>query len=664
VPAAASWAPPARVRLLALALGLATLVVFAPAFQLGWINYDDPEYVLDNARVREGLSAENVRWALGAVHHATWHPLTTLSHQLDATLFGLDARGHHAGNVLLHVASTVALFTFLHAATGAVWPSLLAAALFGIHPLRVESVAWVSERKDALSTFLWIVTCGAWLGWVRRGGAGRYALAVVAFALGLLAKPMLVTLPAALLLLDWWPLRRIRSAGDVWPRVREKLPLLALALGMSAITVWVQVGAGAVADTDVSPLGMRLANAVVAYATYVRQTLWPTGLAVFYPPRPLGAGEVVACLAVLVAVTLAALRFARRAPWLVVGWLWFLGTLVPVIGLVKAGEQAMADRFTYVPGIGLAVALAWTVDALAATHPAWRRGLAAAATAGVLALGVATRAQLAHWRSSEALFRHALAVTADNHVAHTNLAVALEVAGRPEEARSHWEAVVRLRPRAPSAHASLGQALARAGDAAGAERAYQEALRLDPRSALALVNFGVLLASQGRLDDAAARFEAATRIDPDYAKAWAGLAEVYAAQGRRADAIAAARRAIAADPRLAEAHSTLAMLLEAEGDAAAALAAYRAAAALRPDEPRAALNLGAALLDHGEVAEAARVADAVVARWPSLPEGRLLAGDVRAAEGRRDAAVAAWQAALRLRPGMPEASRRLAEAAP
>ncbi|MCW5892541.1 MAG: tetratricopeptide repeat protein [bacterium] len=553
-PAARFGAIPGRDLVLALALALTTLAVFAPALRLGWVNYDDPEYVLDNPHVRGGLDAANVRWALGAVHHATWHPLTTLSHQLDATLFGLDPAGHHAGNVLLHVGSTLLLFAFLRAATGAVWPALLAAALFGLHPLRVESVAWVSERKDALSTFLWLATCCAWLGWVRRGGAGRYALTVACFALGLLAKPMLVTLPAALLLLDWWPLARLRGRADLWPRVREKLPLVALAAAMAAITWRVQIGAGAVAEATAWPLGVRLANAAVAYVAYVRQTVWPAGLAVFYPPRPLGAGETALALAALLAATLGVLRLARRAPWLAVGWLWFLGTLVPVIGIVKAGEQAMADRFTYVPGIGLGLALAWSVDALVRARPAWTRVVAATAGVALVALAVATRMQLAHWRSSEALFRHALAVTTDNHLAHTNLAVALEVAGRAEEARSHWEAAVALRPRAPSAHASLGQALARAGDVAGAERAYRTALALDPRSSLALVNYGVLLVAQGRLDDAAAHFGEATTVAPDYAKAWAGLAAARAAQGRAADAVGAARRALALDPGMAEAH--------------------------------------------------------------------------------------------------------------
>src|SRR5438093_6101777 len=334
---------------------LGTLAVFAPALRHGFVNYDDPEYVTENPRVRAGLSWAGLGWAFAAPHAANWHPLTWLSHMLDAQLFGLAPAGHHASSVLLHAASAALLFGVLEGTTGAPWPSAFVAATFALHPLRVESVAWVSERKDVLAGLCWMLALAAYRRYVRRRGAAAYLLVVAAFVLGLLAKPMVVTLPFVLLLLDVWPLRRPWNVRLLW----EKVPLFLLSAAVSALTVVAQRGAGAMASLESLPLGTRIAEAVVAYGAYLEKAFWPTRLAVFYPHRPLLVAEVATSALVLVVISALALRERRRRPYLLVGWLWYLVVLLPVIGLVKVGEQAMADRFSYLPQIGVLIMVAW-----------------------------------------------------------------------------------------------------------------------------------------------------------------------------------------------------------------------------------------------------------------------------------------------------------------
>ncbi|MCC6847406.1 MAG: tetratricopeptide repeat protein [Deltaproteobacteria bacterium] len=631
--------PPARAvdRAVAAVLLLATLALYAPVRDHAFLNYDDTEYVTEHPRVRAGLTRAGVAWALTGVHQATWHPLTSLTHLLDVQLFGLDAGPHLLVNVLLHACATAVLFLVLRSATGARWPSAFVAAAFAWHPLRVESVAWVSERKDVLSGLFWMLTLAAYVGYARRPTWGRWFAIAAVFTLGLLAKPMLVTLPCVLLLLDLWPLGRVPPAGGapaVWRAlVREKLPLFGLAAAMSAATVLAQRSAGALTTLATAPFGYRVGNALVSYVAYLRKILWPTGLAVFYPPREdLSVWAALAAAALVAAVTVAVLRAARRAPYLLVGWLWYLGTLVPVIGLVRHGEQAMADRFTYLPSIGIFMVLAWAARELAAgARPRVPAGLATAGGALALAACVAATArQLDHWRDSVSLFTHALAVAPDNYVAHGNLGVALDALGRHTEAMAHFERAVALAPSFAKARLNLGNALARSGSVEAAEAEYREAVRLDPGSALASYDLGLLLAERGELAEAIAWYRRALDRDPRYARAWNNLGWALAARGAPGDlaeAVRAYERALAMDPDLTAAHNNLAVALEGLGRGDEALAHYAAAVRLAPDEPRAHANHAALL----------------------------------ASLGRTDEAIASYREALRLAPELAEVRAALAE---
>jgi tetratricopeptide (TPR) repeat protein len=443
--------------LLGAALALLTLAAYLPALHNGFVNLDDGFYVTGNPQVQKGITRASAAWALTANVANNWHPLTLLSHQLDCQLFGLDPAGHHATSLLLHLANTLLLFAVLRGMTGALWRSAAVAALFAVHPAHVESVAWVAERKDVLSALFWILAMAAWTGYARRPSPGRYLLAALMMILGLMAKPMVVTLPFALLLLDVWPLER---HGLGWRRlIAEKLPLLALSAAASLVTLRYQ--RTSLAPLDLVPWSLRLANAAVSYAAYLGKLLLPRNLAVFYPiPLAIPAWQVAAATVLLAALTALAVWKARRAPWLLVGWLWFLGTLVPVIGLVQVGRQAMADRYTYIPSIGLFVAIVWGIAALARER---RAILSMAAAAAILALAAGTWMQAGYWRDSVALYRHALAVTRGNYVAHVGLAKALTAKRDWTGAAEQYRAALALRPGLTEARAGLAAVL-RAGD--------------------------------------------------------------------------------------------------------------------------------------------------------------------------------------------------------
>jgi tetratricopeptide (TPR) repeat protein len=553
----------------ALLLAGATLAAFSPVLSAGFVIYDDERYVLRNPHVHAGLSWETLCWALTSGYASNWHPLTWLSHMLDWRLFGAAAWGHHLTSLLLHVANAVLLFVLLDRATGATGRSAFAAALFALHPLHVESVAWVAERKDVLSTLLWLLAVAAYVRWTRAGGWARYLLAAALFAAGLAAKPMLVTLPVTLLLLDFWPLARwpVRGpGGGAWRGAArllgEKVPLLALSAASAAVTLAVQASGPAVGSLQEFPLGDRTANALVACVAYLGKTAWPLALAVFYPHSgaSLPVWKPAAAAALLATVTLLAVRLRRRRPYLLAGWLWYLVTLLPVIGLVQVGEQAMADRYTYVPLIGIFVAAAWGIpDALAALLAAAGKGrdqaadpghaarwaLPAAAGAVLLALALLTRAQAATWKSSVALFGHALAVTEGNYLAHLDLGTALSREGRRDEALAHYEAAARLRPDDAQIQYNLGVALAARGRAREAQERYERALALQPDYPEAHNNLGILLARQGRIEDGTRHCAEAVRLRPEFAEARFNLAVALHMAGRDAEAreqVEAARR--------------------------------------------------------------------------------------------------------------------------
>lgn len=530
-----------------LILALLVLAAFWPVLGHDFVGFDDERYVTANRRVQEGLTVSSLRWAWSAFHAANWHPLTWITHMLDWQLYGAHPTGHHLTSMLLHVANTLLVFMLLERMTASPGRSMLVALLFGLHPLHVESVAWVAERKDVLSAFFWLLANGAYLRYVRSPGVGRYVPVLLAAAAGLCAKPMAVTLPFTLLLLDYWPLKRLDpeapSLRTLWRLVLEKTPLFALAAASSVVTVVAQRSAGAVVSLEHYSLIVRVANAMVAYATYVWKTVWPSGLAVPYPHpgADLPAWKLVVSILILAVVTFFAVRARRRHPYLLVGWLWYVGTLVPVIGLVQVGPQAMADRYTYVPLIGVFVMVAWGIPSAVGpllaskkaesstdSEPVRREtGLLAVTFLIVPVLTFATWIQLRHWRDDLTLAARAVAVTRNNAVAHNQLGLALFRRGRAADALPHYQEAVRISPGFAEAHNNLGGALAALDRIGEALEQYGKALDIEPAYPEALLNLGVALVRQGRLDEAVERFEEAVRLRPDYGKAHANLAVAY-----------------------------------------------------------------------------------------------------------------------------------------
>jgi Flp pilus assembly protein TadD len=571
---------------------LLTAAVFAAYWQtlhFGFVSFDDPAYVTDNVHVSAGVTWNGIVWAFTHSSAGNWFPLTWLSHMLDCQLFGPDAGLHHLTNVCIHVLATLLLYAVLRRITSARWPSAMVAALFALHPLHVESVAWIAERKDVLSAFFWMVTLWAYAKYVARPGPLRYALTLLAFCLGLMAKPMVVTLPLVMILLDYWPFAR-------GLRIREKLPFLGLSAAVSVVTYLVHREVAAVVSLDSLPIGPRIENALVSYAIYVGKVFWPTRLAVFYP-YPAGSLVWPAILAGLglAAVTAAALRAARQRPYLLVGWLWYLVTLAPVIGLIQAGRQARADRYMYIPMIGLSIALVWGAWEILQPRPRWGAAIALGIAAACATL---TRAQAGYWQDSISLFQHAVDVTTDNFVARFNLAGLLGMRGENGEAARQLAEAVRIRPGFAPAHAGLARLLAKQGrteealaqlhtaaalqpgDAnthyligallGSAGRAYEavgelsEAVRLDPNDADARRDLGVSLATLGRLPEAAEAFGAAARLKPDDASARCNFGMALASLGRTREAIAQLSEAVRINPDNAAARAALDNAMAAE----------------------------------------------------------------------------------------------------
>jgi tetratricopeptide (TPR) repeat protein len=524
-----------RSRALGVALLLAlTAAVFWPVARNGFVPLDDPAYVTRNGMVRQGLTPATVRWAFTTFHASNWHPLTWLSHMVDVELFGLRPAGHHVVSLLLHGAAAASLFLLLAAGTGTTWPGLLVAAGFAIHPLRVESVAWAAERKDVLAACCWMLTLAAYLRYARRPGRARLAGVLLVFALGLTAKPMLVTLPLVLLLLDRWPLGRLRRRADLPGLVAEKAPLLLLAAAASLLTLRAQ--GEAVVPLAAIPARERVASAAVAAVSYLGKTLWPDPLAVYYPRAPGGTALPAAAAALLLLAGIAALvvRAERRRPYLAAGWWWFLVALLPVLGLVQAGEQAMADRYTYLPSAGLFLAAVWLLRDLARHRPRLRATLLAAGLALLVAWGAVAARQVRVWRDGETLFAHALRVTTDNWLVHFSWGGDLLDRGRAAEAAAHLREAVRLRPSFAEGHFELGLAREQLGDRAGAARAYRETLRLRPGHPEAHNNLGAVLARAGDLDGAILEFRAALAARPDFAEARRNLDEAAAERAAQA----------------------------------------------------------------------------------------------------------------------------------
>ncbi len=642
------------------------LAVFLPALRNGFINLDDGVYVTSNPHVLGGFTREGVAWAFQTFDSGNWHPVTWLSLMLDAELFGTRPWGFHLSSTVLHALNAALVFVLLRALTGSVWRSLFVALAFGLHPLRVESVAWVSERKDVLSTLFGLLSLLAYARWVRRGSGGKtgsWRYGVLSFgclALGLMSKPMLVTLPCVFLLLDVWPLGRAEelSVGRVWALIREKIPFFLLTVA-GAVSTWVaQASVGAMGSATAYPIGSRLANAVAAYGGYLRRTFWPTELAIIYPFERTHAVVPIAAVGfLLAALTVGTFLLRRSRPWLLGGWLWFLGTLVPVIGLVQVGGQAMADRYTYLPSIGLMVALIWGVAEFAA-GVSWRvRTAAVAGVAALTLLAGATVRQIALWKDSPTVFRHALAVTENNYFAHHCLALALEqVPGGRAEALEQYRAALRVVPGLPDAHLELAAALSEAGAAALPEciAEYRAALRLDPRYVEA--HYGLaraLLRTEDGLPEAITELRRTIELAPGIADAHFDLAECLARTPEGADeAMAEYRTVLRLRPERAEVHNSLGLVLARLGRLPEAIAEYDAVLGLNPKFAQAHNNLANALVrTPGREAEAIAHYRSALALEPDYWEVHFNLGLALAVDpnGRAEA-IAHFESVLRLRP--------------
>jgi tetratricopeptide (TPR) repeat protein len=526
----ARWRFPAW--LMVVLLALVTVALYWPAMRCDFINYDDPDYITANPHVQGGLNWEGVKWTFTNTEQGTqWAPVMWLSHELACQFFGLNPWGHHLINVLLHAANTSLVFLVFQRITRATWRSLMLAALFGLHPLRVESVAWVTERKDVLSALFWMLTLWAYAKYVEAGQVGNskskvwYGAALVIFVFGLMSKAMLVTMPCVLLLLDYWPLERFKP-GRLWQLVMEKIPFFALAAAASVVTFVVQKHKGAVATVEILPLGARIGNALISYCRYLEKMFCPMDLAVSYPHPGYWPLEKV-LLAGVFLCGISALLFMkrRRHPFLLLGWLWFVGTLVPVIGLVQVGEQSLADRYTYIPSLGVLVLAIWGVYELSGPWRCRKMALAVSGSAAIVLCIALTRHQLGYWKDSETLFRHTLEVTENNYIAHNDLGSALDKKGKTSEAIGQFQEAIRLKPDRADAHYNLGNALLNQGRTGEAIRQYQETIRLKPDDADVHLNLGAALFNQGRTDEAISQFQEAIRLKPDDVAAQINLAK-------------------------------------------------------------------------------------------------------------------------------------------
>jgi tetratricopeptide (TPR) repeat protein len=701
-----------------LALGFSTLAAYWPVRHNGFINFDDDMYIFENDQVKAGLTREGIVWAFTSTHAFSWHPLTWLSHMLDCELYGLNEWGHHLTNVVFHAANGILLFLVLNLMTGNLWASAFVAGAFALHPLHVESVAWASERKDVLSTFFWLLTMWGYVRYVRRASFGRYVLLVVLFGLGLLAKQMLVTLGFVLLLLDYWPLKRFgvgaQGLGNSGGRsvsvglrrcILEKVPLFVLSGVASVIVFRVQQDTIVMKPIIEYPVVWRLANAVVAYSVYIGKMFWPARLAIIYPHQgsQLPLWQIGGSGLLLVGITTAVIWSLRRRAYLAVGWLWYLGTLVPVIGLVQVGNQAFADRYTYVPLTGLFIMMGWGLWELLG---GLRYRTVVLSLSGVVlagALGVLTWRQVVHWRTGTTVHEHATKVVANNWVAHNMLGLALASENKPKEAAEHYREALRIKPTNSHIENDLGLALVAQGEtgeaivhfrravlqnpdsckmrvnlgAALSEQSmvaeaaieFKEALRIDPGAYRVHHNLGVLLVNQKDLDGAIRHFEEAVKIRRDFADSHISLGVVYSRQGNLEEAIKHYRQALRIDPSrsqvrvgLADSHHKLGISLVQEGKLTEAMAQLREVLRINPDAYKVHHDLGVVLVEQKEPEEAISHFREALRIEPNFTDAHVNLGIVLARQGKVEAAIKHYGEAVRIDPNCSRARNNLADA--
>ena len=566
-------------------------LVFGQTVHFAFFNCDDGEYVYENPAVTSGLNLNGVKWAFTHIVSSNWHPLTMLSLKLDCQMYGLNAGGHHLTNVLLHTASVILLFLMLRQMTGKLWRSAMVAATFAIHPLRAESVAWVAERKDVLSGVFFMLTLWAYVRYTSRlFSIGRYLWLAILFALGLLCKPMLVTLPFVLLLLDYWPLGRFQlttpraTLRTFRPLLLEKIPLFLLAAVISIITFTIQGNAEVALEK--LPVERRLENVIVSYGTYVWEMIWPRNLGVHYPfVSSVPIWQIVIGGGFLLTLTVLAIRLARRNAYIIVGWFWYLGMLVPVIGLTQVGSQSHADRYTYLPQIGLYLLLTWAAADLCNRWYYRRVVLGVASTMILVILIFCARAQVSYWQNSESLWTHTLACTSNNAFAHNNLGRELYSLGRKDEATVHFRQAVQINPRFAPAQDNLGLALFQMGQTGEAIIHLQQALQIDPKNAEIHDHLGNMLLNLGRNDEAIIHFQQALQINPQDADAENDLGFTLFQNGQKDEAIAHLRKALQINPQDAKLENNLGFALLQIGQKDEAMVRFRRALQINPRQP-------------------------------------------------------------------------------
>ncbi|HSU53468.1 MAG TPA: tetratricopeptide repeat protein [Candidatus Dormibacteraeota bacterium] len=679
---------------LSIVLALLTVAIFSPVAGHEFVNYDDPDYVTSNSHVVTGLTWENVKWAFTTGHASNWHPITWLSHMLDCQLFGQSAAAHHLINVLYHAADAVLLFIVMRKLTGTLWRSFLVGALLSLHPTHVESVAWISERKDVLSALFFLLTLMAYSQWVENGrpltpalspwdgergpevrsGSKWYWFALGFFALGLMSKPMLVTLPFVLLLLDVWPLERMKR-GDLVPNrflsgsfprlLLEKVPFFVLSIASSVVTFLVQRKGGAV-STSISLPG-RIENAIVSYAKYVADFLFPHDLAVLYPhPGNWPWWEIGLSAGTLVVLTLAIFWLGRTRPYLPVGWLWFLGMLVPAIGLVQVGVQSMADRYTYLPYIGLSIIVAWGLGELFACikilDPDAREKPAVipvGATVGMIACAVLTSKQISYWQNSETLFRRTVEVTKGNYLAHNNLGFYLSAKGKTQDAMAEYRKALEINPLYEDALNNMGYALAGQKKYQEAIGFYEAALRIRPKHTEVHNNLGNALADIGQVDEAIKHYRIVLEQNPEHADAHNNLGIALAMKGQFDEAVGHFHAAMRLKPKDASAHSNLGNAFAVQHKLDEAIAEYKESLRLNPKDAQAHNNLGNALTELGRLDEATQQYEKALRLNPDNPEAHYNLGLVFTRRGDRPHATEHFQEALKLRPDYADARNQL-----
>ena len=606
-----------RKTFISLFLVIVTLSVYWQVNNHEFINYDDDLYVTANHYVRPGLTLKGIIWSFATGHAKNWHPLTWLSHMLDVQLYGMNPGQHHITNLLFHIVNTLLLFLVFRRMTGHLWQSGFVAALFALHPLHVESVAWVAERKDVLCAFFWMLTVWSYIRYVERPGVYRYLVILLFFILGLMSKPMIVTLPFVLLLLDYWPLGRIRypksidsiplySNPPIFHLVWEKIPLFILSALSSIATFLVQQSGGALGSLNEYSLSVRIANALVSYVSYIGKTVWPFHLAILYPhPGMLPFWKVAGASLLLASITLMAIRVMKRHPWFIVGWLWYIGMLVPVIGIVQVGLQGMADRYTYVPLIGIFIIIVWGVSELVAGWRYKKIMLGAIGGVSLLILMATTWVQVGYWKDSITLFKRALDVTSDNYGAHNNLGNGLAARGKTSEAIGHYLNALLINPDYAVAYNNLGLALAKKGRTSEAIGHYSEALRINPDFKEAHNNLGLAFAEQGNPTEAICHYIRALQIDPGYSRAHINLGGTLVAQGKPEKAIYHYSEVLRINSGYkSEAHYSLGNLWLGLSKPEKAIYHYSEALLINPDFREAHNNLGIALIHKGEIEEA------------------------------------------------------------